>query len=222
MTIATFMQRSVLFLALLQALCLTTCGKEQEPPAKTVIIQNITDAVELSSAGLNKIIADSNNNPFIKLRQGGGKSFIDTDGLYLLVLFIPSAPVTQLITDILKGDLEARDLIEFGAAIALAKVRSGTAERHILTLSAKATEVGYYWDGGGGDNHRICTMLVTPDARFVLRIDFSKSEFGNDPEYRINYSSQVDMETVFEVGAAVLPQELLGDDAVDYNLGRLM
>jgi hypothetical protein len=219
MTIATFIQRPFLFLALLQALWLTTCGKEQEPPAKTVIIQNITEAVELSEAGKNKIITESNNNPFIKFRQVGGKFFIDTEGLYLMVLFISDVPVAQLMLDISAGTIKAKDVIDYGEAIALAKIHNGTAERHILTLSAKATEVGYYWDGGGG-NHRICTLLITPDARFVLRADFTTNPFVNQSEYRINYGS--DMETVFEVSATVLPQELLGDDAVDYILGRFL
>jgi hypothetical protein len=222
MTIATFMQRSLLFLALMQVLWLTTCDKEQEPPAKTVIVQNITEAVEISQAGLNKIITEGNNNPFVKFRQEGGKFFINTDGLYLIVLFISEVTAGQLYTDLLSNAINARDVIEYGEAIALAKIHNGTAERHILTLSAKTAEVGYYWDGAGSGKHRICTLLLTPDARFVLRADFSKSAYGNQSEYPINYGNGVDMEPVFKVDATILPQELLGDDAVDYILGRLM
>jgi hypothetical protein len=211
-----------LLLALFQTFCFTACDEQQDAPLKTIYVLNITDPIEISEAGKDKIIAESNNNPSVTFRQEAGKLVIDPEGLCLISLFLDAGPVNSLITDILNNNISAGDIIEFGQAIALAKVRQSVAERHILTLSTDVSELGFYWDGGGssGTGHRICTMLITPDARFVLRIDFSKSEFGNLPEYRLNYRKGVDMETVFEVDSVNLPQVLLPNDVVDYFLGR--
>jgi hypothetical protein len=223
MTIATFMQRFSLILVLLQVLWLTACDEEQEPSPKTVIIQNIMDEITISEAGKDAITASGDGSSFIKFRQEGGASHISTEGLYFIVLFIPDDSIGTVIDDITNVDIQAREVLNYGNGIALAKIHNKTAERRILNFSTNTTEVGYYWEADtDAGNFRICTLLITPDARFVLRADFSKSAVGNLREYRINYGSEVDMIVAFKASTLIPPQELLGDDAVDYILGRLM
>jgi hypothetical protein len=60
-------------------------------------------------------------------------------------------------------------------------------------------------------------MIITPDARFVLRIDFTNNPvLSSLSEYAFNYD--IDMETMFETTNTKLPLDLLPNDVVEYLL----
>jgi hypothetical protein len=232
MMIASNIKRAVLLLAFFQALLFTTCDKEQQAgPLKNIQIINVTASIEISEAARDKIneMYTPYDNPRVTFSQVGNKWFVDTEGLYIMVLFIPDIPAGALIDDLLKNAIKLKDLMEYGHAIALAKIQDGAAERHILTLSTKADGMGYYWDGTNGSgkdpgtgNFRTCTMLITPDAYWIFRADFSKSAFGVQPEYMVNYANNVDMQTVFNIdGTNLLPEELLPDNFIEEIFKRI-
>jgi hypothetical protein len=192
MTTAAFIKRVflvpvVLLAALVQILRLTTCNVEEASgrPVKIITLSNIPDSFEISPAVKTQL--SRYNNPLVRFRQEGGEPCIETDGLYILALFIPELTEDQLKAFITSGVLPEEDVLDKGAAYALIKIGK-TATQRIVTLSANIDELGYYWtDDGMGDAYSICTMLITPDARFILRIDFSinlyakaKSEFTLD------------------------------------------
>jgi hypothetical protein len=218
---ANFIKRVILLFALSQVLWLTACDDvEQETPLKTILVLNIPESISISQDGKQKIITESNNNPYIKFRQGADELSVNTEGLYFMALFVP-ADFAILLSAAISNDLnEARDVIDYGEAIVLAKIHNRTVARHILSLSSNVAGIGYYWDGSsktGATSHRVCTMLITPDARFVLRVDFTNSPIlGSQSEYTLNYG--IDMETVFETTNTKLPQDLLPNDAVEYLL----
>jgi hypothetical protein len=235
-----------LFLVFLQTFWFTACEDTENTSPKTILALNIPATV-ISKDTMDKMIADNNNNSSISFRQepDSDNFIIDPDGLYLMVLFVPAtfvfesvADALALYDDIQKGKIESKDALDFGSAIALPKVSGGTAERHILTFTANESDAGYYWDGisnnGMGDTsdeHYIFTLLITPDARFILRSDFffkggvlsptpSLTPFKNSNKYTIDFNA-ANKSTMFKTDLDTPPEELLPDDFIDYFAGRL-
>jgi hypothetical protein len=193
---------------------------------------------------MDEMITKSNNNPSVTFRQGAdGNFFIDPDGLYLVALFVPAkfavvtvADALALYKDIQNGMLESRNALGFGSAIALPRISGSTAERHILALTSEGSETGYYWDGTSSDGmgatsdqHYIITLLITPDARFILRSDFFfnggsplfPTLFGNSDKYTIDFNEITRKFTMFHATPTQHPEELLPNDFIDYFVGRL-
>jgi hypothetical protein len=241
MTITTFTKRVFLFLALSQTLWFTACEEEQVPPQKTILVQNITTPIEITLEAMDVIIAESNNSPFMRFRQEGNETVvIDPEGLYLLCVFIPATftdNAVKLFEQILGNERISEDVLDFGTAIAVAKVRNGTAERHILTFSGNANEILRYWDGtsedgqeGVTDEHHIITLLITPDARFILRSDFFHNGVGTSlnflpfdkttSQYILDYSGNTNRLSIFEASSTQSPEKLLTDNIIEDFIGK--
>jgi hypothetical protein len=239
MTIATFIKRVFLFLSFSLVLWITACD-EQGDPLKTILVQNITKPIEVSQDIKEEMIDKSDGRASVEFCPEGDKFYIDTEGLYLITVFVPdtSAQLAHELYDFIINNVKPSDDVlnsNYGVAISVAKIHNGKAERHILTFSSKIDDFGRYWDGlssdgKGGDtsDHFIFTLLVTPDARFVLRSDmfynglttqfgggfdpFDMSELQCTITYDGNTKGRI---TMFETSTKQRPQDLLADDFVD-------
>ncbi|MDR1230105.1 MAG: hypothetical protein LBK61_01760 [Spirochaetaceae bacterium] len=243
MTTTTFPKRVFLLLVFSQVLWLAACEEEQEPLQKAILVQNITTPVVITQQDMEVMTDENNNNPFVRFRQEGDGLFaIDPEGLYLLCVFIPKTfaeNAVQLVLDILAGNLISENVLDFGTAIAVAKVQNGTAERHILTFAGDDNSMFRYWngfseDGQGGvtDKHHAITLLLTPDARFILRSDFFCKGIEVDPmpdflpfdittsQYIFDYSGTTNRLPIFEASAIKSPQALLTDNIMEDFIGK--
>ncbi|MDR1470829.1 MAG: hypothetical protein LBT00_16245 [Spirochaetaceae bacterium] len=211
MNIAVFTERAFLFVTLCQALWLTACIEEEEGQSiKTISVQNIPSSLEFTQEAKAQI--DSSNegkgNPYVHFSQEGDNWYIKTDGLYMLAAFLPLDAAANRVEAILKGEVPSQDLVDYGAAFALMKISGGRVSGRLLTLSTKANEIGYYWDGGNRvEGYNIGLLLLTPDARFILRADVSTKPYpGTAAEYTLNYGSVyevLDLESINEILAFI-------------------
>jgi hypothetical protein len=149
-------------------------GREDPASAKTIRIHSIAPSIEVSQAVMNLIINESNGKSVVRFRQEGEKIFVETDGLYIAAVFNIASDSSEMKRYILEGKTLPEDMARNGLACALMKISGGTATGRILNLSGEAREVGTFWKGGGrGSSFSIGTLLITPDARFLLQADFS-------------------------------------------------
>jgi hypothetical protein len=174
MTIPVSIRRIVGFLALSQTLWLTTCEEESGRVVKLVTVTNIPDSFKVEPMVKDQL--SQYYNPLIKFSQEGE---LKTDGLYIMVVFfeLPSSRASDLQAYIMEiatkdDEIDVDTITENGKAFALMKIVGGTAEARILKMSP-ADERGNYWDPGATNvRYGVCTLLITPDARFVLKADF--------------------------------------------------
>lgn len=185
MKIAVVIKRALLFIALSQAVWFTACEAFRflaavpdggDPAsARTIRIHNIAPSIEISNEAKDLIIAESNGKTLVNFGQGPtGETLIKTDGLYLMVVFLISIDSAELESYMVNSKTTPEDVTKNGLAFALMKISGGAATGRILSLSSDVSEIGYYWPGGAkGSEYGIATLLITPDARFILQADFS-------------------------------------------------
>jgi hypothetical protein len=181
MTITVFIKKVFLAAALSQALLLTTCEEfrqilsleESETSIKTVFIRNIPPSIGISQDAKYLIMAESHDNPAVNFRQEAAKVYIETDGIYLMVVFFVELETEELQEYMLGIKDVPEDVTKKGLAFAMMQISGGTARGRIISLSSDINEFGYYWKGGSsGSKYGIATLLITPDARFILQADF--------------------------------------------------
>jgi hypothetical protein len=214
MTITVFIKKVFLAAALSQALLLTTCEEfrqfssfeESETSTKTVFIKNIPSSIEISQEAKDLIMAESHDNPAVSFRQEATGAYIETDGIYLMAVFFMELDDEELVDYILGSKDVPEDVTKNGLAFAMMKISGGTARGRIISLSSDIDEFGYYWKGGDSDSeYGIATLLITPDARFILQADFFlgglfiEKEYpleieyagynGTLPEYELNFEA---------------------------------
>jgi hypothetical protein len=212
MAIAIFIKRVFLVAAISQALWLTACEEfrqflsldESGTSVKTVFIQNIPPSIKISQDAKAFVMAESHDNPAVSFRQEDQDIYIETDGLYIMSVFFLATDDDELKGYISDSKKIPDDVTKHGLAFALVKISSGTAKGRIISLSSDINEFGYYWEGGDNNNdYGISTLLITPDARFILQADFFlgpvsvlpgsppkityKGYKGTLPEYKLNF-----------------------------------
>jgi hypothetical protein len=210
-----------------QFLWLTAC--EEKPlgqSLKVVTLSNIPSAFEISATAKTQLMSE--DNPLVRFRQEKGVDFIETDNLYILALFLrePTADKWQEIIE--KGDTSPEEILDQGRAYALMKIEGTAAQDRIIALSTDAGEIGRYWEPDPPENFVICTMLLTPDARFILRVDFSwKAYQSSMSEYTLDYNSVFDLSTVFSVVKTTpaknpdkIAWEFLSDNFLEYIIDK--
>ncbi|MDR0638823.1 MAG: hypothetical protein LBG27_07985 [Spirochaetaceae bacterium] len=197
MTIAVLIKRVFLLVALSQALWLTTC---EEAPGRLVKIATLSNIpVDLEINATAKAQLSEYDNLAKLFFQEAGKWYLKTNGLYVMVLFLPVAVALEWEQRILNGE-NPKEMLDYAQAVALMNISGETVQGRINTLSTKIGETGFYWEGDGTTVYGICTMLTSPDARFILQIDFSTKKYTNAlPDYALEYVPSSDLRTVFNV-----------------------
>lgn len=214
------------------AILSTTCGYDYiaEVPPRTMFARNIPSAIEITDTAKDILSAVNDGNPVVTFSQGQGNlnHSVNTDNLYIMSIFINNDKALELIGDINEivkdstalANLKWDDIISMGEAFALARISGGEARRHILSLAGGERDIGYYWPGSK-DGMRIFTILITPDARFILQIDFSPLPYGDSPEYAFNFTE--DMYTAFKIDGTNginEPIKLLSDDLINELINK--
>jgi hypothetical protein len=212
MTTANIIKRDLLvqvFLlaAIFHALWLTACNEEAEGVIKTITLSDIPAAVEISSLAKDQLSEYDNLSKLFF--QEAGKWYIKTEGLYVMSLFLPVSSDDEWYDRIqekqdLDGDM-VEEMLDEGSAFALMKINGNTIESRILTLSSDVGQLGYYWDSDDeGMLYGICNILMTADARFIIRTDFSLHKYARALykywlSYDFTYESNFWKITVFTV-----------------------
>jgi hypothetical protein len=195
MTIANIIKRDLLvrvflFAAIFQAFWLTSCEEFRqylslqvsETTVKTVFIHDIPSSLEIGQPAKDYIMTESHGNPAVSFCQEAGKIYIKTDGLYLMVLVLMAVDPNDLESYIGGTQKVPEDVTKNGLAFAMTRISDGTARGRILSLSSDINEFGHYWEGGNsGSEYAMATLLITPDARFILQADFFLGNFS--PEF---------------------------------------
>jgi hypothetical protein len=224
MTITVTAKRAF-FLLCVQAVLLTACQEEASDPSliKFISIRNLDREMKISRQAWDQILEETINDktPIQFSQATDGNIVIDTEGFYVLVLLLPFNPDDTWESDITADFQKLNDLMDYGQGYALVKIHNGAGKQALLTLSKQIDEVGIYWSGKGvsqeGSNaaikYSVCSLLITPDARFIIRGDFS---WWNLPETTVAEMQEFPLDYGYAYGLDMTVEELLGWHTQDY------
>ena len=200
--------RAALFLPLF-ALAAAACDSIPSD-VKTLVVEDIPDSIPVSAVSEQDLI-DGNAQVVFSPNASGGVS-VNTENLYIFAVVLPSSVFTSVIDGVLNNTLSPKNIADWGEAFVVAKIQGGTARRRILNLAAGRDDIATYWTGGQDPAYFVSLLYITPDARFILKCDFSVGKYSNTvTEFYYKYSGG-DMTAVYEIDGSQTPVPLLSDD----------